>query len=598
MWFCAAQIAHSQFTMHDTIIRGGVLIDGTGAQRRSADLAISDGMIAEIGKVSSPARQVIDADGAIVSPGFIDIHTHYDGQFLWDDRIDPSFSHGVTTAIAGNCGVGFAPVNEFRQELIELMEGVVDIPGLVLDEGLDWDWTSFPDYLDRLGERRYAMDVASHVTHAPIRLFVMGERALRHEQATADDIAAMADLVRQGMAAGAMGFSNGRIATHASSKGAAVPGTFAEEDELLALARAMGESGRGVFQTIPRGTNGAAVIEAMSHEERRAEHALLERLALTANRPLTYTLLQYAADPHDFESMISASLDAARRGAILRPQIAARPLSVIQMLDTYHVFLRRPAYREIAHLPRDQRAAAMRDPVRREAILGGEDVDGEYAANPPVIRMLRAQLGRLGGTYVLADPSDYEPDEARRVDHLAVAAGKSVQEFIYDHYAQGEGSNYNVSLTLNYAQGSLDHVHAAMQDTNTVNGLADGGAHVRLICDASSPTYALSFWARDRKRGPTISLEHVAKRMTADSAQLYGLKDRGVLAVGKRADINVFDPAQIGLEPPRVVNDLPSGGSRLLQDSRGYLATLVRGEVTRCEGEDTGTRPGRLVRAR
>ncbi|MFC3172794.1 amidohydrolase family protein [Novosphingobium bradum] len=582
--------------MFDTVIAGGTIVDGTGAPPFTADIGIIDGRIAEIGTITAPARRTVDARGAVVTPGFIDIHSHYDGQFLWDDRMDPSFSHGVTTALAGYCGVGFAPVGQHRQQLMELMEGVEDIPEIVLEEGLAWDWESYPEYLDRLAERRYTMDIGSNIAHAPLRVYVMGERALRHEAATPEDIEKMAALVREAMAAGAVGFSNGRITTHYSSKGAQVPGTFADDDELHALARAMGESGRGVFQMIPKGANGAAVTEPLGREGRLAEHRRLEAIARAAGRPVTYTLFEFAADPGDCAVLAEESRRARAEGLDLRPQTSPRGLGAVQMLDTYHVFVRRPSYRAIAHLPLAERAAAMRDPARRAAILGEADVDGEFAGNPAVLKMLNGAMARLPGTYVLTDPLDCEPTEDRKVGALAAAAGQTPDAFIYDHYARGDGSNYNISFALNYPEGSLDHVHAMLQDPGIMIGLSDGGAHMRIICDASMPTFQLAFWARDRKRGPTVPLELAVHKLTGAPAELYGFADRGTLAVGKRADINVIDFDRLGLLPPRFVRDLPSGGGRLQQDSVGYLATFVAGEMTRCNDVETGARPGRLLR--
>jgi N-acyl-D-amino-acid deacylase len=583
--------------MYDTIIRGGRVVDGTGAPARTADIGVVDSRIAEIGQIAAPARQVVDADGALVTPGFIDIHTHYDGQFLWDDQMDPSFSHGVTTAIGGNCGVGFAPVaHEHRRELMEMMEGVEDIPGAVLDEGLDWGWKSFPDYLDRLGKRRYAMDVASHLTHAPLRVFVMGERALKHEEATAEDMAAMCGLVREAMAAGAVGFSSGRLMEHLSSRGAHVPGTFARDEELLALARAMGEGARGVFQIIPKGAVGGAMMDELGRAGRLEEHRRLETIARACGRPLTYSIAEFLSDPEDLRLMVEESDRAAAAGLEMRPQVAARGVGMIHMLDSYHVFLMRPSYRQIAHLPRAARAEAMRDAARRQAILSEADVEGEYAGDPNVLPMLRRMLAKVDRSFVLSSALDYEPGPDRLVGTLAQAVGKTPEAFVYDHYAAGDGSNFSITLALNFVRGDLDHVHRLLQNPNVVSGLGDGGAHVKLICDAALPTFQLAFWTRERTRGERLPVELIVRKLSADPAGLYGLTDRGELAVGRRADINVIDYDRLTPTAPRVANDLPSGAGRLLQGSEGYLATLVAGEVTRRRDEDTGARPGRLVR--
>jgi N-acyl-D-aspartate/D-glutamate deacylase len=581
--------------MHDIAIRGGTIADGSGGPLRTADIAVRDGRIVEIGTIRAPARETIAADGALVTPGFIDIHTHYDGQLIWDDRLDPSFSHGVTTAIAGLCGLGFAPVAEHRRELMELMEGVEDIPGAVLDEGLDWGWRSFGDYLDRLAARRFGLDVAVHLPHAPVRVFVMGERALRHEPATAGDVEAMAAIVRDATAAGAIGFSSGRLMEHLSSKGAHVPGTFAGDEELMALAAAMGASGRGTFQVAPRGAVGDLGGHEETREARIAEHRRLEGIARASGRPLTYTAVEFPSDMADLGVMVAESDRASAAGLRIAPQVAARGIGTVHMLDSYHFFLRRPSYRAIAHLPLAERAAAMRDPARRAAILGEADVDGEWANDPIVVHVMSA--ANLPETYILSSPLDYEPGPERKVKALAAAAGRTPQEYLYDHYAAGAGDGFNMTFGLNYAAGSLDRIHDLLRNPNVVSGLADAGAHMRLICDGAMPTFQLAFWTRERRRGPRLPVELMVRKLSAEPAALYGLADRGTIAVGKRADLNVIDHAALTVGNPRVAHDLPSGAGRLLQDSRGYVATLVAGIVTRRGDQDSGARPGRLVRS-
>jgi N-acyl-D-aspartate/D-glutamate deacylase len=441
------------------------------------------------------------------------------------------------------------------------------------------------------------MDVATHITHAPLRVFVMGERALRHEPATAEDLAAMCQLVREAMAAGAVGFSNGRLVEHMSSRGAHVPGTFAEDEELLAIARAMGEGGHGVFQLIPKGAIGDVVTAGLDRDGRLAEHQRIESIARAAGRPLTYSVTQFSSDPDDMLVMVRESSRAAEKGLEIRPQISARGVGTIYTLDTYHIFLRKPSYREIAHLPLAARVQAMRDPARRTAILSEANFDGEYAKDPFVLAMLERQQRNLGITYILSSPLDYEPSPEQRVGVLAAQAGKTPEEFIYDYYTDGDGTNFNVAITLNYAQGALDHVHELLSNPKVVSGLGDGGAHMRLICDASLPTFQLAFWTRERARGPRLPLELVVRKLAAEPAELYGFTDRGVIAPGKRADINVIDYPSLTLKNPTVVHDLPSGGARLLQPSEGYLATLVAGAVTRRNDQDTGARPGRLIRS-
>lgn len=584
--------------MHDTVIRGGKIVDGTGSSPYCADVAISNGVIAEIGKVSSPGRDVIEADGALVTPGFIDIHTHYDGQFLWDEELEPSFSNGVTTAIAGNCGVGFAPADErFRTQLIELMEGVEDIPGIVLDEGLDWRWTSFPDYLDRLAERRFTMDVAVQLPQAPLRVFVMGERALRHEQATPEDLERMQQLVREAMAAGALGVSGSRILEHLSSKGEHVPGTFAVEAELLALAQAMGESGKGTFQMVPLGGGGNTMGTAASLEERLEEHARIERLAEISGRPVTYILHSYEHAPDEWRTLLDCSARANARGLQVVPQVAARGLGILLGLDAFHIFLRRPSYLAIAHLSRAERAAAMRDPERRRAILSEANVSVSSGAEVRAHVMAERFAKVLERFYVLDSLLDYEPDENARLDRIAERTGRSMDEVLYDTLTEGDGGQMVADFVLNYVGRGLDTVHDMLAHPGTVSGLGDGGAHLFMIADAAMPTFHLSFWSRDRRRGPKLPLETSVHKLTGKAAELYGLTDRGTIAVGKRADINVIDFANVGNTRPEMVFDLPRGSGRLLQRGTGYLATLVGGAITRRDDIATGTRPGRLVRS-
>ena len=584
--------------MFDTIIRGGTIVDGRGGKPYVADIGIRDGRIAAIGSLTEPAHEVIEADGALVTPGFIDVHTHYDGQFLWDDRLDPSFSHGVTTAIGGNCGVGFAPAApEHRQALIEMMEGVEDIPEAVLALGLDWNWRSFPDYMDRLAERHYAMDIAVQMTHAPLRVYVMGERAINHEDATASDIATMCAQVSEGMQAGAFGFSSARLVEHSSSKGAKVPGTFATDEELFALARALGKSGRGLFQFIPRGAVGDLLNSALTAEQRLAEHRRMEEIARISGRPLMYSLFQVATDPTDMPMMLAQSRRANAEGLNIHPMITARQIGMVHGLDSHHAFALKPAYQEIADLPRAERAAAMRDPARRHAILTQADDPAGYKGEASQIGFLGRVKANIANTFILANPLDYEPGPERMLKALAEAAGVTCEDWLYDHYAAGDGSNYNINFTTNYADGNLDHVHDELLEAMVVSGGGDGGAHMRMICDASLPTFQLAFWARDRHRGGRLAVEHIVAKLAGEPAALYDMHDRGTLEVGKRADINVIDHARLTLGNFHVANDLPGGGGRLLQDSTGYLATLVAGTITRRNDRDTGARPGRLLRS-
>lgn len=579
--------------MFDTVIRGATVVDGSGKPGFTADVAVKDGKIAEVGKVTGQSSRTIDAQGALLTPGFIDIHTHYDGQFVWDEELEPSFSNGTTTAIAGNCGVGFAPARpDMRQPLIELMEGVEEIPGIVLEEGLDWKWTSFPDYLDRIEQNHFTMDVAMHLPHAPLRVFVMGERALTHEMATAEDIAQMQQHVRAAMAAGAIGVSGSRILEHKASTGAHVPGTFAEEAEMLGLARAMGESGKGVFQVVPLGAAGASSGTEASFAERIEEHRKIERIAEASGRPVTYLLHSYDHAPDEYARLIAESEKARERGLDIVPQVAARGLGLMFNLDSMHPFKVRASYKEIAHLPRAQRAEAMRDPGRRARILAeqGDGVD-------PALEGRIAFFGRsLHEHYVIDQALDYEPDESKRLDVIAARTGRTMEEVVYDTLSAADGRQSIVKFILNYTEGNLDSAYEMLKNPNTVSGLGDGGAHLTLICDSAMTTFHLSFWSRDRKRGPKLPIETVVHKLTGKPAQLYGLGDRGLIRPGLRADLNLVDFDNVGNDMPEMFFDLPKGGGRMLQHGRGYLGTMVGGVMTRENDEATGARPGRLVR--
>jgi N-acyl-D-amino-acid deacylase len=586
--------------MLDILISGGTVVDGTGRPPRQCDVGVRDGLIVEIDKrITTPARQRIEAAGAIVTPGFVDVHTHYDGQVLWDDKLDPSFSNGVTTMVAGNCGVGFAPARpEFRTALIEMMDGVEDIPGIVLDTGLDWQWRSFCDYLERIAARRYTMDVAFQIAHAPLRVFVMGERALKHELATPEDIVEMARLVREAVEQGAVGFSASRIIEHRTSKGAYVPGTFSAEEELTTIARAMGETGKGVVQMIPLGTPGNLAGTGSTREERITEHGRIVRLAKAAGRPLTYLLMRPDDSPEDWHIMVRASEQAiCNEGVQLFPQVHGRGIGLLATLDGYHALQCRPSYMDIAHLPKAQRAAAMREPVRRAAILSEQNVPVEQAPSRRIHALAERYGKMLQHYYLMSLPLDYEPGPDKRLDVVAAQTGQSMEAVYYDHLAAGDGSQFAAYFAQNYGSGDLDETREMLSNPIVRLGLADGGAHLQLSCDGALPTFQLVHWARDRKRGPTLPLEHVVRQLTADNAALYSMNDRGTLALGKRADINVIDFDNLSLDLPNMLFDLPKGGKRLLQYSKGYAATLVKGVITRRDDQDTGARPGRLYRS-
>ena len=574
--------------MHDLVIRGGTVVDGTGAPARTADVAIDGGVIAQVGRVAAGSRREIDADGLLVTPGFVDIHTHYDGQVTWDDDLSPSCWHGVTTAILGNCGVGFAPVRpDGRTELIELMEGVEDIPGSALSEGIAWAWETFPEYLAALGGRRLALDVGTHVPHAAVRAYVMGGRAL--DDATEVEIERMCDIVRTGLRAGALGFSTGRTAGHRDVRGNPVPGTFAPEDELAALLGAMDDVGAGVLQVVPAGVGGEITGDAAGSME--SELDWLIRRAEASTRPITFLVMERPEVDH-WRPWFDAVRAANDRGAQLRPQVGNRCFGVLMGHQSkLNPFRYRPTYRdELEHLPLPERVRRMRDPEVRARVLAEEPVfDGPF---------LMDQMGRraLGHVFALGDGVEYEPAPDTSIRAIADRGGIDPWEVAYDVLLEADGREFLLWPLLNYGDGSYDGLLAMMEDPLTVQGLGDAGAHVGLVCDASVSTYMLSHWVRGRSRGRRLGLEYAVHRLTGDPAALYGLGDRGVLAPGRRADVNVIDLDGLGLVRPEQVHDLPGGAGRLIQRARGYVATFVAGEQTIAHDERTDARPGRLVR--
>jgi len=567
--------------MHDLVIRGGTLIDGTGAAARTGDVAISDGRIREVGRVSGPARRTVDAEGLAVTPGFVDIHTHYDGQATWDPLLAPSCFHGVTTLVMGNCGVGFAPVRPDQHDfLIGLMEGVEDIPGTALHEGIQWEWETFPEYLDALARRRFAMDVATQVPHGAVRAYVMGDRGASNQPATPEDIAAMAALVKEGVAAGALGFSTSRTIAHRAITGEPVPGTFAAEDELFGIGRAMGSLGRGIFEVAGAGAAGEDVAAP------KAELDWMRRLSAEIRRPVTFALLQVDAAPDLWRELLALSEAAAAEGAQVYPQVAGRPFGMLVGHQTkIHPFALRPSFEALRELPFAERIRRLRDPEVKRRILA----EGESAPRS----MLLSQLHKF---FPMGDPPCYEPTREQSVAGLAEREGCDPEELLYDHMLARDGRELFLVPVLNYSQGSCDPIREMMLHPFAALGLGDGGAHCGIICDASIQTFVLTHWVRDRTRGPKLPVEVAVKRMTRDTAALYGFADRGTLAPGLRADLNLIDLAALRLEAPVMVADLPAGGQRFMQRARGYRATFVAGEQTIADDEPTGALPGRLVR--
>ncbi|MBX3313742.1 MAG: amidohydrolase family protein [Actinobacteria bacterium] len=574
--------------MHDLVIRAGTVVDGTGSPARTADVAVTDGIVTEVGRVSGPARREVDADGLLVTPGFVDIHTHYDGQVTWDDDLTPSCWHGVTTAIMGSCGVGFAPVRAGGEtELIELMEGVEDIPGSALSEGIRWEWESFPDYLDALDGRRLSLDVGTHVPHAAVRAYVMGERAL--EDATDDEVAAMCDVVRAGLEAGALGFSTGRTAGHTDVHGNVVPGTFAPEDELVAILDTMDDVGAGVFALVPAGVGGVITGDAPDAMETELDWIL--RRAEASGRPMTFMVMERPEVGH-WMPWFDAVRAANARGAHLRPQVSDRCFGVLMGHQSkLNPFQYRPTYRDrLADLPLPERVRQMRDPAVKAQILAEEPEFGPT--------FLMDQIGRraLDHVFALGDALDYEPVPERSIRAIAAQQGLDPWEVAYDVLLEDEGREFLLWPLLNYGNHSYDGLYEMMADPLTIQGLGDAGAHVGLVCDASVNTFMLSHWVRGRTRGARLDLEYAVHRLTGDPAAFYGLGDRGVLAPGRRADVNVIDLDDIGLVRPEQRHDLPGGAGRLVQRAHGYVATFVAGTQTIDHDERTDERPGRLVR--
>jgi N-acyl-D-aspartate/D-glutamate deacylase len=570
--------------MHDIVIRGGTIVDGTGTKAYTGDVALDGDRIAQVGGKAGPGKREIDATGQLVTPGWLDIHTHYDGQATWDPVLAPSSWHGSTTILMGNCGVGFAPVRKADHEnLIDLMEGVEDIPGIALAEGLEWNWESFPQYLDVLGSMNRTIDVAAQVPHHPLRVYVMGDRAIRRELATATDIEAMSRLTEEALKAGAFGFTTSRTEQHKTTKGELVPGRFAEDQELFGIGAALGRAGRGAFGMLSDFDNEDAEFEWMS------------TLSKSTGRPLWFLLTDRAYDPQRWVRLMAGVRKARSQGANLIAQIAGRPVGIILGLTTsMNPFAARPAFAALNGLSQQDRLARLRDPAVRAEILAQPASEALLAIQPPLQRPIATRWDRQ---YVLGDPPDYEPDQSRSIKEMAAKTNQTPEEFCYDYLTGGDGDRMLFYPTTNYVHGDHGVVHDMLADPDTILGLGDGGAHCGLICDSSLPSYMLTHWARDRHRGPRFSTEFVVKRLTSEVADFFGFHDRGRLEVGKKADVNVVDMAGLRLHHPELRHDLPAGGKRLVQRVDGYSATIVSGVPIFEKGEDTGARPGRLVRA-
>ncbi len=574
--------------MIDLLIRGGRIVDGSGAPARTGDVAIDAGRLVEVGgRSAAPARRVVDADGALVTPGFVDIHTHYDAQIHWDPLVSPSSEHGVTTVVIGNCGLGLAPVRvEDRAILQALLGGVEDIPQRSLAAGLRWSWAGHADYLAAVDAQPRSVDVGTLVGHAALRIHAMGAERAYREVARLDEIAEMQRLLGEALTAGALGFSTSRSRLDRDFEGRPTPSSLAEDRETEALAGVLARSGRGLVELAFRGSAGD------EPERWSSELAFMRRLAAATGRPVSFGLAQLDAIPDGWREALAVAEAARADGHVLRPQTLGRMQSVLVGLEAVHPFAHRPSYRALAELPLAARVQRLRDPALRARLLA--EPPGPPTADDPFSALFGFEPERI---FPLDAPPDYEPGPEQSLAALARSRGVAPMSLLYDLLLEEDGRRLLLYPVANYHGGDHAVAHAMLAHPTCLVGLGDGGAHSGLICDAGQPTFLLTHWVRDRTRGPRFPVEWIVHRLTEEPATLFGLRDRGALRPGLRADVNVIDPARLALEPPRVAYDLPAGARRLVQSARGYRATFVAGVATREDGHDTGARPGRLARA-
>ena len=566
--------------MADLVIRGGLVFDGQGGPAERADIAIEGDRIVQVGTVTARGREEIDAAGLIVTPGWVDIHTHYDGQITWDSRMTPSSTLGATTVVAGNCGVGFAPVRlDDKDSLIRLMEGVEDIPGAALHAGLSWEWESFAQYMDAVDRLPHDIDVAVQVPHAALRVYVMGERGANREPATAEENAHMRALTRDAIRAGALGFSTTRTMLHRTADGDLTPTVGAARAEMEAIARGLADAGSGVLQWVS------------DFSDMDGEFQLIRDLTRIAGQPLTFSMVQGDAIPDQWRELMRRLDQAVADGFPIKAQVAGRPVGLMLGLQgSVHPFISRPSFQAIADMPLAEKVAAMRDPAFRARLIAEPPDKGH-----PFINSLAGAYHKM---YAVVDEVNYEPDPATSLGARAKALGVNPDELVYDALIADEGRAFLFFPMHNYVEGSLDNVRTMLANPNTLSALSDGGAHVGAICDVSLPTFMLTHWCRDRTRGPRFDLAETIRSQTKDTAEAVGLNDRGVIAPGYLADLNIIDFDRLKLKVPYMAFDLPTGARRLMQDADGYVATLKSGQVIYREGQATGALPGRLIRGR
>lgn len=581
--------------MFDLLIKGGKIVDGSGIEAFSADIGVKDGKIVSVGTLNEGAKETINADGALITPGFVDIHTHYDGQVSWDETFSPSVYHGVTTVVMGNCGVGFAPVQPGSEDrLISLMEGVEDIPGSALAEGIRWGWTSFAEYMKAIEEIPHSIDYLTQVPHDALRVFVMGKRAEEQQAATDEDITLMKKLLREALEAGAIGISTGRTDLHRTADGKATPASEATLKELAGLGEALQGLNHGVIQFVSDYKSIKCV------EDFETEFDLLRQTAKAANRPLSVSWTQHAENPNQWKEVLKQAEAFAASGSVMRLQSGVRGIGVLTGFDTtLHPFIGFPSYIEVSHLPLAERVAKLRDPEIKNRILSEQSkkLAGDGSPVPPIVDTIIANIDRISARmFPFTENFDYEPTLAESFAACAQIKGIRPMEALFDYMCEGDGSNLVYFPLHNYVECSLDIVYQMLNHPLALASLSDGGAHVGTICDASYSTTMLAFWTRDRKRGPKIPLTQAVEMLSYRNAKYLGLADRGLIKEGMKADINIIDYDNLKLKRPNLVRDLPAGGKRFVQYAEGYLATLVSGKAVTEKGNVTSIRPGKLVR--